>query len=155
WGGRWLVGMVIVSLLAGLATTLFAAYHFNRLAPYGVIANLLAMPFISAWTMPMGILGVVLMPLRLHGFAWYLMGWGIDCMIAIALWVATLPGAVGRMAAFGVGPLLLGSAGLVVLCLLRSPLRLAGVALLVVASVWAARTPQPDVLIAADGLTFA
>ena len=52
------------------------------------------------------------------------MGEGIDWMIAVALWVASLPGAVGRMAAFGVGPLLLGSAGLVVLCLLRSPLRL-------------------------------
>ncbi|MBX9777952.1 MAG: ComEC/Rec2 family competence protein [Xanthobacteraceae bacterium] len=155
WGGRAIVGLVIVSLLAGFATTLFAAYHFHRLAPYGVIANLLAMPFVSAWTMPMGILGVVLMPLGLDGFAWYLMGWGIDWMIAIALWVASLPGAVGRMAAFGIGPLLVGSAGLVLLCLLKSPLRLTGVALLAVASVWAVRTPQPDVLVAADGLTFA
>ena len=155
WGGRALVGLVIVSLLAGLATTLFAAYHFHRLAPYGVIANLLAMPFVSAWTMPMGILGVIAMPFGLDGFFWFLMGEGIDWMIAVALWVASLPGAVGRMAAFGIGPLLLGSAGLVVLCLLRSPLRLTGVALLAIASVWAVRTPQPDVLIAADGLTFA
>jgi competence protein ComEC len=100
WGGRAIVGLIIVSLLAGFATTLFAAYHFHRLAPYGVIANLLAMPFVSAWTMPMGILGVVLMPFGMDGFAWYLMGFGIDWMIAIALWVASLPGAVGRMAAF-------------------------------------------------------
>ena len=155
WGGRTLVGLVVVSLLAGLATTLFAAYHFHRLAPYGVIANLIAMPVVSFWTMPWAIVGVVLMPFGFDGIAWWAMGLGIDWMIAIATWVASLPGAVGRMAAFGVGPLLLGSAGLVVLCLLRSPLRLAGVALLVIASVWAVRTPQPDVLIAADGLTFA
>ena len=155
WGGRALVGLIVVSLLAGLATTLFAAYHFHRLAPYGVLANLLAMPVVSGWTMPIAILGVVLMPFGLDGFAWYLMGWGIDWMIAIAVWVASLPGAVGRMAAFGVGPLLLGSAGLVVLCLLKSPLRVTGVLLLAVASLWAARTPQPDVLIAADGLTLA
>jgi competence protein ComEC len=155
WGGRALVGLVIVSLLAGLATTLFAAYHFHRLAPYGVLANLLAMPLVSGWTMPMAILGVTLMPFGLDGFAWHLMGWGIDWMVAVALWVASLPGAVGRMAAFGVAPLLLGSAGLVVLCLLKSPLRLAGVALIAIASLWAARTPQPDVLIAADGLTLA
>jgi competence protein ComEC len=144
-----------VSLLAGLATTLFAAYHFNRLAPYGVIANLIAMPVVSGLVMPAGIFGVLLMPFGLDGIAWHVMGLGIDWMIAIALWVASLPGAVGRMAAFGIGPLLLGSAGLVALCLLRSPLRVAGVALLAVASVWAMRTPQPDVLIAADGLTFA
>jgi competence protein ComEC len=78
WGGRWFVGLMIVSLLAGLATTLFAAYHFHRLAPYGVIANLIAMPVVSGLVMPMGILGVLLMPFGLDGFAWYLMGLGID-----------------------------------------------------------------------------
>jgi competence protein ComEC len=155
WGGRTLVGLVVVSLLAGFATTLFAAYHFHRLAPYGVVANLIAMPVVSFWTMPWGIAGVIVMPFGFDGYCWYLMGLGIDWMVAVALWVASLPGAVGRMAAFGIGPLLLGSAGLVVLCLLKSPLRLAGVALLAVASLWAVRTPQPDVLIGADGLTFA
>jgi competence protein ComEC len=34
-------------------------------------------------------------------------------------------------------------------------LRLTGVVLLAIASVWAVRTPQPDVLVAADGQTFA
>ena len=47
-------------------------------------------------------------------------------MIAVALLVASLPGAVGRIAAFGIGPLLLCTAGLVLLCLLRSPLRWSG-----------------------------
>jgi len=155
WGGRAILGLIVVSLLAGLATTLFAAYHFHRLAPYGVLANLLAMPVVSLWIMPAGILGVVAMPFGLDGFCWRLMGEGVGWMIAVALWVASLPGAVGRMAAFGVGPLLLGTAGLVVLCLLRSPLRLAGAMLIAIAAVWAARTPQPDVLVAADGTTFA
>jgi competence protein ComEC len=110
---------------------------------------------VSLWIMPMGILGVLAMPFGFDSFFWYLMGEGIGWMIAVALWVADLPGAVGRMAAFGVGPLLLGSAGLVVLCLLRSPLRVTGVALLALATLWAVRTPQPDVLIAADGTTLA
>ena len=144
-------GSSIVSLLAGLATTLFAAYHFHRLAPYGVLANLLAMPVVSLWIMPMGILGVVAMPFGFDGFCWQLMGEGIDWMIAVALWVASLPGAVGRMAAFGIGPLLLGSAGLVVLCLLQIAVaaRRRGAARR--RERLAARTPQPDVLIAADG----
>jgi competence protein ComEC len=155
WGGREILGLIVVSLLAGFATTLYAAYHFHRLAPYGVLANLLAMPVVSVWVMPMGILGVVAMPFGFDGIFWRLMGEGIGWMIAVALWVAGLPGAVGRMPAFGIGPLLLGTAGLVVLGLLRSPLRLAGVALLAVASLWAVRTPQPDVLVASDGTTFA
>ncbi len=155
WGGRALLGLVIVSLLAGFATTLFAAFHFHRLAPYGVVANLLAMPVVSAWVMPIGILGLMAVPFGFDGMFWHLMGVGIDWMIAVALWVAGLPGAVGRMAAFGTGPLLLGTIGLVVLCLLRSPLRAIGLALLAIAGLWAARTPQPDVLIAADGQSVA
>jgi competence protein ComEC len=61
WGVNEIVGLTIASLLAGLATTPYAAYHFHRIAPYGVIANLLAMPIVSAWVMPMGILGILLM----------------------------------------------------------------------------------------------
>jgi competence protein ComEC len=115
WGGRWIVGTVVCSLLAGFATTIFAAYHFHRLAPYGVLANLLAMPVVSAWVMPTGMLGVLAMPFGFDGFFWRLMGEGIDWMIAVALWVTSLPGAVGRMAAFGTGPLLAATLGLVVL----------------------------------------
>jgi competence protein ComEC len=155
WGGRQVLFLILSSLLAGLATTLYAAYHFHRLAPYGVIANLLAMPVVSAWVMPMGIAGVLALPFGIDGFFWRLMGDGLDWMIAVALWVASLPGAVGRMPAFGVGPLLLGSAGLIVLCLLKSPLRLAGVVLLAGASLWAVRTPQPDVLVAPNGESLA
>jgi competence protein ComEC len=40
--------LTIASLLAGLATTPYAAFHFHRIAPYGVIANLLVMPIVSA-----------------------------------------------------------------------------------------------------------
>ena len=59
--------LILASLVAGLATTLFAAYHFHRLAPYGVIANLLAMPVVSVWVMPMGLLGALAMPFGFDG----------------------------------------------------------------------------------------
>ena len=95
------------------------------------------------------------MPFGLDGFCWRLMGGGIDWMIAVALWVASLPGAVGRMAAFGTGPLLLCTLGLVLLCLLRTPLRFSGAVLIGAAIVLMGRAPQPDVLIAADGSAVA
>ena len=81
--------------------------------------------------MPMGLLGLIAIPFGFDGVFWRLMGEGIDWMIAVALFVAHLPGAVGRMAAFGVGPLLLGTGGLVVLCLLKTPLRWCGGVLIV------------------------
>jgi competence protein ComEC len=155
WGGREIAGLILASLVAGLATTPYAAYQFHRRAPYGVIANLLAMPVVSAAVMPMGIFGVLAMPFGFDAMFWRLMGEGIDWMIFVALWVTSLPGAVGRMQAFGTGPLLLCTAGMLRLCLLRTRtrtrLRWSGAVLVIAASLWAASTPRPDILVAGDG----
>jgi competence protein ComEC len=79
------------------------------------------------------------------------MGLGIDWMIAVALSVASLPGAVGRVTAFGTGPLLLCTFGLALLGLLRSPLRWTGAVVVVAAALRAARVPVPDVYVADRG----
>ena len=109
------------------------------------------MPVVSAVVMPAGLLGLAAMPFGLDGVFWRLMEAGIDWMVAVAQWVAALPGAVGRVHAFGTGPLLAMSFGMIVLALLRTPLRLAGAAIVVVGAVWAARAPVPDILISANG----
>ena len=155
WGVRETAGLIFASLLAGFATTPYAAFHFHRIAPYGVLANLLAMPIVSGWVMPMGILGVVAIPFGFDALFWRQMGYGIEWMDAVALWVASLPGAFGRVTAFGTGPLLLATAGLLLICLFKTPLRWSGIAFIVLASIFAARTSLPDVLVAADGRTFA
>jgi competence protein ComEC len=155
WGVREMLSLIIASLLAGLATTPYAAYHFHRLAPYGVIANLLAMPIVSAWVMPMGLLGVITIPFGFDGMFWRQMGFGIEWMDLVALWVASLPGAFGRVTSFATGPLLLATAGLLLICLLKTPLRWSGVAFVILAVIFAARSPRPDILVAADGRIFA
>jgi len=151
WGGRELMTLTLASLVAGLATTPYAAFHFHRVTPYGVLANLAAMPVVSAVVMPAGMLGLLAMPFGLDGVFWWLMGIGIDWMIAVTRWVAALPGAVGRMASFGVGPLIAASAGLVLLGLLRTPLRWSGAIVLLLALGWALAVPRPDILISGDG----
>src|SRR3979490_1883052 len=109
------------------------------------------MPVVSAVVMPAGLLGLLAMPFGLDGVFWQLMGWGIDWMIVVTEWVAGCPGAIGRMAAFGIGPLIASSAGLVLLGLLRTPLRWAGSAVLALAVVWALAVPQPDILTSGEG----
>jgi competence protein ComEC len=151
WGGWELMTLTLASFVAGLATTPYAAFHFHRVTPYGVLANLAAMPVVSAVVMPAGMLGLVAMPFGFDGFFWWLMGVGIDWMIVVTEWVAALPGAIGRMAAFGTGPLIAASAGIVLLGLLRTPLRWSGAVVLLLSVVWALAVPQPDVLISADG----
>jgi len=151
WGGREIMMLALASFVAGLATTPYAAFHFHRITPYGVLANLAAMPVVSGIVMPAGLLGLAAMPFGLDGVFWNLMGLGIDWMIVVTVWVAALPGAIGRMAAFGTGPLLLATAGIVLLGLLRTPLRWAGAGALTAATVWALLVPQPDLLVSGDG----
>ena len=151
WGGREIMTLALASLVAGLATTPYAAFHFHRVTPYGVLANLAAMPVVSAVVMPAGLLGLLAMPFGFDGVFWWLMGVGIDWMIAVTRWVADLPGAVGRMAAFGTGPLIAASLGIILLGLLRTPLRWSGAAVLALSVAWALALPQPDILISADG----
>jgi competence protein ComEC len=80
-----------------------------------------------------------------------LMGIGIDWMIVVTRWVADLPGAIGHMAAFGVGPLVAASLGIILMGLLRTPLRWSGALVLAVSVVWAVGVTQPDILISGDG----
>jgi competence protein ComEC len=151
WGGRELAMLVLASLVAGLLTTPYAAFHFHRVTPYGVLANLAAMPVVSALVMPAGLLGLLAMPFGFDGFFWWLMGVGIDWMIAVTRWVANLPGAVGRIASFGTGPLIAASIGIILMGLLRTPLRWSGALALTASILWALTVAPPDVLISADG----
>jgi competence protein ComEC len=151
WGAREIALLALASLVAGLATLPYAAYHFHRVTAYGVLANLLAMPVVSALVMPAGLLGLVAMPFGLDTVFWRIMAIGIDWLVLVAEGVAALPGAVGSMAAFGVGPLLLATLGLISLALLRSRLRYLGVVLIALAVPWALSADRPDIVVGADG----
>jgi competence protein ComEC len=72
-------------------------------------------------------------------------------MTGVAIWVSSLPGAVGHIHAFGIGALVIATAGLLVLCLLRSPLRWAGAALIAIGCIASVIATRPDVLVSATG----
>ncbi len=152
---RWSVAVLLSSLVAALATAPFAAYHFHRMAPLSLIANLAAAPIISFVVMPAGMLGALLIPFGWDGPAWRAMGWGIEAMVAIAQWVAAMPGADRGMAAFPPAALVLVSFALLALCLLRSRLALLAVPLFAAAVLVTRATPLPAVLIDPQGRTVA
>lgn len=155
WGGREIAMLALASFVAGLATTPYVAFHFHRVTPYGMVANLLAMPVVSALVMPVGLLGLAAMPFGFDGVFWRLMDFGIEWMVAVARGVAELPGAIGRVAAFGTGPLLAATAGIILLGLLRTPLRWSGVVTIGLAVAWSLAATPPDILISAEGRNVA
>ena len=143
--------LLLASLVAGLATMPYAAFHFHRVTPYGVLANLAAMPVVSALVMPAGPARPGRDAVRLRRFLLVADGHRHRLDDRGGAMGRGLPGAVGRMAAFGIAPLIAASLGIIVMGLLRTPLRWSGAAALALAVVWAVSAPQPDILISADG----
>ena len=67
--GGYAIGLAATSLIAGTATAVFGAYHFQRVSPLSLAANLAAMPFVSVMVMPFAMFAMILMPFGLDGWA--------------------------------------------------------------------------------------
>lgn len=142
-----LAGSIMTTLVAGSMSSIPAAYHFGRVAPYGVLANGLALPLVSLAVMPMALAGVLFMPFDLEAWPLAVMGEGLAGVLAISDWVAHLPGAAAMMPRLPVHAVGLMAAGAVVLCLVRGLARLAGPAILLVGLLSAGLSHPPDILI--------
>mgnify|MGYP000099990871 CR=1 FL=1 len=149
--GRYVAGVALTTAVAGLATGLFAAYHFNRVADFSLAANVIAVPATALWIMPWAVVAYVLMPLGLEGLALGPMGWGIEVVIATANEVAHWPGAVSDVAAFSVWGLVTATLGGLWLALWQYRWRLWGAPIVAVGLLSMLTGAPPDVLIHQDG----
>ncbi|WP_370050553.1 ComEC/Rec2 family competence protein [Sinorhizobium fredii] len=148
-----LVATVATSLIGGLATAVYAAAHFHRLPAYGLLANVLTTPLIGILIMPFGLFAMLLMPFGLEHYPLMVMGQGLDWMLAVARYVATLDGewATGRI---GVTGFFLLAFGGVLLCVLRTRLAFAGAALILLGGSSIAlerQAERPSITISEDG----
>ncbi|MEM1300058.1 MAG: ComEC/Rec2 family competence protein [Pseudomonadota bacterium] len=143
--------LIFSSLLAGLATAPIAAYHFNRTAPYGLLANLMAVPAMGLWIAPWACLSAVLAPFGGGELALQAMGRGISFVLWVAHWVAELPGAVRPVQAGAPMVLSLIVLGGLWVLIWAGRARIAG-AVLVVAGlwIWVNPSPRPELLVAPD-----
>lgn len=144
---RYPLGVAATTLVASLATTPLAAFHFQTVPTYGVLANLLAVPLTTFWIMPAGLLGLSAMPFGLDGPPIRLMGAGIDLLLAIAHTAARLPGAALAVPAWPAAVLPLLWAGGLWLALWRRPWRLLGLLPILLALLLVARHRPPDLVV--------
>ncbi len=151
----YLAGVALTTMVAGAATAPFAAYHFNRVAVYGLAANLTAVPITALWIMPWATLGYLLMPFGLEGVALAPMGWGIDGVISIARTVSHWPGAVTLVPAMSAMALVLVALGGLWLCIWQRPWRLAGLAVIILGLVAVPHARIPDIMVSGDGKLMA
>lgn len=122
--GLFIAATLLTTLVASLATAPFAIYHFNRIDLYGLMVNLVAVPVMAMWIMPLGIISFLLMLAGLESLALVPTGWGISIVLDIAESVATLPGSVALVPAMPTAGLVIVAIGGIWLCVRRNRIRL-------------------------------
>lgn len=157
WQGAFaaLVATAATSLLAGAATAPYSAYHFGRLAAFGLVANVATMPLFSFWIMPLALIGCLLMPLGLDQLPFVLMGWGLEIVLQIAeVLAAALPDfATGQIRGLA---LLVLTLSILAAALLQSALRFTAIPFLAGGLLIAALPGRtPDMLIFENGKEIA
>lgn len=151
WAGRiWATvwATALTSFIAGTATLLFSAYHFQQTAPLGVLGNVLVLPVVSLVIMPFAVLSVLAMPFGIEAPFVAAMGWGIDRMVDGATLVAGWSqGLTGNPLLTGVA-LIIGLVALAWFAFVNTWWRLLGPALAVPILLLFGFDQRPDLIIA-------
>lgn len=151
---RWLMPVAILamsSIVAGTATAPFAAAHFNRVAHYGLVANLLAGPAMAFLVMPGGVILAVLGPLGLDQPAVWMIDFGARFILWVAGWIAAMPGSVSAVITPPDAVLPLFALGGVFVMLWKGRARWGGLALPMAAMVLWFAADRPVLLVAETG----
>lgn len=146
----YVLGTCLTTVIATVATAPFTVFHFQQFAVYGLIGNALAVPLSAFVIMPAAVLALVLMPFGLEHVPLVLMGWGVDAMIDISVWVAALPHAMVKIPAPPAEALPCFAAGALLLFLIRGRARYAALGLLFVSAVSILSYRQPDIIVAPE-----
>jgi competence protein ComEC len=151
----YLLGVTLSSLVAGLATAVYGAFHFNRFAVWSLVANLVAVPLTGFLVMPFALLAMVLMPLGLDHLALAPMGWGVSVVNGVAAWVAGWPAAAITLPVMPGWGLALFTLGGLWLLLWRRGWRLWGGAVMALGLASFALDRPPDLLVDSRGYSMA
>lgn len=150
----WLGVSIGASFVAGLATGPFAIQHFNRMAAFGLPANLVTAPLTSFVLMPSLALGAVAEGAGLSAPALWLAGEASGALISVARWTAALPNAVLTIPSAPPIALAVAFLGVLFVCLWKGPLRWLGLPAAAAVSLWP-RPEPPLAWIADEGANLA
>lgn len=158
WFGRsalYVGGIVLTSVIATLATLPFSLFHFQQIAFYGVLSNMIAIPVTTFWVMPWSLIAYALFPFGWEAPAVIAMNWGDRLVIATAGFFGGLPWAsltVPAMPAGGFAAVVLGG---IWLCVWTRRWRWWGLIAVAVGLATPALVQRPDVFVSGDGKVVA
>ncbi len=145
----YLGGVLATTFVASMITSPFTVYHFNQFTNYHLLANMAASPIFSFMVMPAAVGGVLLMPLGWEQPFLWVMGQGVEWVIAIAVSISSLPNAMMHVPTPPTWALALVAFGACWLCFWLKPIRHLGWLIMAVGLVPFFSTQLPDILVSA------
>ncbi len=139
--------VLATTFVASMITSPFTVFHFNQFTNYHLLANVAASPLFSFLVMPAGVMAILLMPLGLEEPFLWLMGQGVEWVIAIATAIAHLPNAMMHVPTPASWTIILFSFGTCWLCLWQSKMRHVGWLIMAISIVPFFTTRLPDIVI--------
>ncbi|WP_274424492.1 ComEC/Rec2 family competence protein [Chelativorans sp. YIM 93263] len=142
-------GVAATSIIAGLATTLYGVWHFQRVSPLALGANLLAMPLVSLIAMPSAVIAMLALPFGLDGVFLAIMGRVLAAVIAVAKWFSD-NSPVDSVGLIPLLAMLMLTSALVILVVSTTRLRLLALPFAAAGLVLLMTRDLPDVLVTED-----
>lgn len=147
---RGALAMILISVVAELATTPYVLSQFNMISAYGVAANTIATPLVSFFLMPLVALYFLLLPLGLSDVALTLMDYGIHALLWIAHTVAHWPYALWAFPSPPAAAMVAFTLALAWLCIFQHRARYLALPVMLVALFSPFTVRTPDVMIGAQ-----
>lgn len=148
---RALLAVVLSSAIAGAATTPVAAAHFNQIAHFGLLANVISVPIMGMLIMPSVVLAALLAPFGLSWLALALLARGISVILSVAEWIADLPNAVTLVASPGPMVLPLLALGALWIILWQGRVRFGGALVFCLGVFLWSQVERPSLLVSDSG----
>ncbi|MFL6772135.1 MAG: ComEC/Rec2 family competence protein [Sphingomicrobium sp.] len=148
---RTLGSLLLTGLVVEVALIPFALFHFHKAGLYGVVANMVAIPWTTFVIMPLEALAIAADGVGLGAPLWIVTSWSIDQLLGLAHWVGGIRGAVAALPTMPDWAFAAFVLGLLWTCLWTGKVRLWGALPFAVGAVGAAMAPVPTLLITGDG----
>lgn len=132
------------SFLASIVTAPFVIYHFYKFATYSVFMNLIAVPLMSFFMMPLALLFMILAPFTSGEWVLNILGWFIDIIIYSAAYIVELPGAVWVTGNISSASLLVFTFGFFWISIWQTAWRFLGIVIIAIALTMMFLGERPD-----------
>ncbi|WP_370930935.1 ComEC/Rec2 family competence protein [Bartonella sp. DGB1] len=148
-----ILAIAITSFVIGFASGIYSLYHFDNIAIWGVVSNILVFPIITLIIMPSALIASLLVPFGMDYYIFKLMGWGIEYVIMVANWVSSwsYKNSFGYMP---VSTLIFSTLGLLCLCGFRTKLAVVSIVFFILAAVSFYFKKIPHIIIIKNNLVM-